>query len=163
MHACAWCTLSPDEQKWKLLKSKNWSVYLADEQDYIGHCILVLNRHCARLSGLTDEEWMELKRLIDRLESCFQAVLGAEPCNWSCLMNSFYKEQKPDAHLHLHVRPRCKAPVLLHGTEYKDEEFGHHYDPNKKSRIDPAGRRELFEKLKKQLENTGSEPGCAVF
>lgn len=153
MDTCSWCTITDEEKQYLLLNGREWSVYLADEQDYIGHCILVLNRHCARLSELTDHEWMELKRLVDRLECCFKAVLGAEPCNWSCLMNSFYKTPKPDAHVHLHVRPRCKAPVLLHGTEYKDEEYGHHYDPKKKHRVDMAARKELFEKLKKQLQN----------
>ena len=34
----------------------------------------------------------KLKDIIDRLENIYREVLGAELCNWSCLMNNFYKE-----------------------------------------------------------------------
>lgn len=49
-------------------------------------------------------------------------------CNWSCLLNDFYKITAPNPHLHLHVRPRYKNPFLLNGTQYIDEDFGHHYN-----------------------------------
>ena len=47
---CNWCEVSEKEKKYLLFQSQYWSVYLADEQDYIGRCILVCNRHCASLS-----------------------------------------------------------------------------------------------------------------
>lgn len=152
MDTCNWCTLSNDEKKWLLIKNSNWSVYLSDEQDYIGRCILVLNRHCGCLSELTDDEWMELKRIINRLENSFRTVLGAELCNWSCLLNSFYKKEDPNPHLHLHVRPRYKNPVSLNGMQYADEEFGHHYNPRKRNGLDTEGRKILYDILKKGLE-----------
>lgn len=127
-------------------------MYLADEQDYIGRCILVLDRHCGCLSELTDDEWMDLKHIISRLENCFKTVLGAEPCNWSCLLNNFYKKPAPNPHLHLHVRPRYKNPVSLNGVQYADEEFGHHYNPRKRSSLDMEGRKALCDILKKGLE-----------
>lgn len=52
MRACEWCHLGEEEKQWLLLGSENWSVYLADEQDYVGRCILVLNRHCGSISEL---------------------------------------------------------------------------------------------------------------
>ena len=152
MDTCNWCTLSDDEKKWLLIKNSNWSVYLSDEQDYIGRCILVLNRHCGCLSELTDDEWMDLKRIINRLEHCFKTVLGAELCNWSCLLNSFYKKPVPNPHLHLHVRPRYKNPVSLNGMQYIDEEFGHHYNPRKRNSLDTEGRKLLYDMLKRGLE-----------
>lgn len=151
MNTCNWCTLSDDDKKWLLMENTNWSVYLADEQDYIGRCILVLNRHCGCLSELTDREWMDLKHIIGRLENCFKTVLGAELCNWSCLLNDFYKKAAPNPHLHLHVRPRYKVPVSLNGIPYADEEFGHHYDPRKGNSIDMDGRRVLYDILKREL------------
>lgn len=68
MNLCEWCAYQ--ENEWLLYKSQHWSVYLADVQDYVGRCILVLNRHCGSLSELNISEWIELKTIIDRLESC---------------------------------------------------------------------------------------------
>ena len=75
---CNWCELSDKEKKYLLFQSQYWSVYLADEQDYIGRCILVCNRHCASLSELTIEEWGELGEIVKKTELCMESVLGAE-------------------------------------------------------------------------------------
>ena len=103
-----------------LYKSLHWSVYLADRQDYVGRCILVLNRHCGGLSELDISEWSELKTIIDRLEYIYKEVLGAELSNWSCLLNNFYKEAIPNPHLHIHVRPRYKNAVIINNHAYID-------------------------------------------
>lgn len=73
---CEWCDYK--DSKWLLHRSLHWSVYLADVQDYIGRCILVLNRHCGSLSELNNSEWIELKTIIDRLEFVYKEVLGAD-------------------------------------------------------------------------------------
>lgn len=153
MDKCSWCTLSAEERKWMPMQTASWTVYMADEQDYIGRCVLVLNRHCGRLSELTDSEWTDLKHLIDGLERCFRSVLGAELCNWSCLLNSFYKSSFPNPHLHLHVRPRYKKPVSLNGTQYFDDEFGHHYRLKKENKLEENEFKELFNMLKIELNN----------
>ena len=75
MSSCEWCDYK--ENEWLLYKSSYWSVYLADIQDYVGRCIVVLNRHCSSLSGLDISEWIELKTIIDRLEWIYKEVLGA--------------------------------------------------------------------------------------
>ena len=147
MDNCDWCNLSIEDQQFQLYESKSWSVFLSDEQDYIGRCILVLKRHCNSLSGLTDDEWDELHDLICKVEACLKAVLGAALCNWSCLMNSFYKESTPDPHLHIHVRPRYDKPVMLNGSIYTDSEFGHHYALNKSGVIPAEDREEVFIRL----------------
>ena len=125
MSRCEWCEYK--ECEWLLYKSVYWSVYLSDIQDYVGRCILVLNRHCVSLSELDVSEWLELKDIINRLEYIYKEVLGAELCNWSCLMNNFYKEAEPNPHLHLHVRPRYKNPITINDHLYGDAEFAHHY------------------------------------
>ena len=110
MNMCEWCDYK--ENEWLLHRSLHWSVYLADVQDYVGRCILVLNRHCGSLSELNTSEWIELKTIIDRLEFVYKEVLGAELSNWSCLLNNFYKETTPNPHLHIHVRPRYKNAIM---------------------------------------------------
>ena len=151
MGHCEWCSLSEEDKQFQVYESKAWSVFLADEQDFIGRCILVLRRHCGSMSDLTEDEWDELRRLVCKVESCLKAVLGAALCNWSCLMNHFYKEAAPDPHLHIHVRPRYDKPVMLNGRNYTDREFGHHYALNRSGIIPAEDREEVFIRLKEWL------------
>ena len=151
MDNCEWCSLSEKDKRLQVYASKSWSVFLSDEQDYIGRCILVLKRHCNSLSALTVDEWDELRMLICKVEACLKTVLGAALCNWSCLMNSFYKEETPDPHLHIHVRPRYNKPVMLNGSTYIDSEFGHHYAVKKSGVISVKDKKEVFIRLKEWL------------
>lgn len=147
MRTCEWCEYK--ESEWLLYKSLYWSVYLSDVQDYVGRCILVLNRHCESLSELDVSEWLELKDIIDRLEDIYKEVLGAELCNWSCLMNNFYKESEPNPHLHLHVRPRYKNPITINGHLYEDTEFAHHYALKKEILLHDDDKTILYERMKR--------------
>ena len=149
MSKCEWCDYK--ENEWLLHKSLHWSVYLADVQDYVGRCILVLNRHCGSLSELDISEWIELKTIIDRLECVYKEVLGAELCNWSCLLNNFYKEKTPNPHLHIHVRPRYKNNIVINKHTYGDAEFAHHYALKKEELLLDEDRRILYLLMKKQF------------
>lgn len=135
MKKCEWCNLSEEDKKYLLSDNKYWTVYLADEQDYIGRCIIVLKRHCGTLPELKDDEWSELLLLIKKYEKCVKTVFDAEYCNWSCLMNSFYKSPEPCPHIHIHVRPRYKNPVVINGNTYLDNNFGHHYSIGRTEQI----------------------------
>ena len=151
MDHCGWCNLSEEDKRFQVFESTLWSVFLSDEQDYIGRCILVLKRHCGSLSELTYDEWEELRMLICKVEACLKTVLGAALCNWSCLMNSFYKESEPNPHLHIHVRPRYDEPVMVNGHSYVDSEFGHHYALNKSGVLPAEDKEEVFVRLKEWL------------
>ena len=151
MDNCEWCNLSEADKQFQVYESKSWSVFLSDEQDYIGRCILVLKRHCGAMSELTDDEWDELRKLVCKVESCLKAVLGATLGNWSCLMNSFYKESNPNPHLHIHVRPRYDKPVMINESIYIDNEFGHHYALNKSGVLPAEDKEEVFIRLKEWL------------
>ncbi len=146
MSKCEWCDYK--DNQWLLHKSTHWSVYLADVQDYVGRCILVSNRHCGSLSELNVSEWMELKTMIDRLEFIYREVLGAELCNWSCLLNNFYKAAIPNPHLHIHVRPRYKSAIVIHKHPYEDPEFAHHYAPVKEESLLDEDRQILYLRMK---------------
>ena len=153
MDNCDWCKLSEEDKRFQMYDGEFWCVFLSDEQDYIGRCILVLKRHCGSLSELTDDEWEELHNLVCKIEACLKAVLGATLCNWSCLMNDFYKEAAPDPHLHIHVRPRYDEPVILNGSVYIDGEFGHHYATNKSGAISAEDKEEIFTRLYEWLKH----------
>ncbi len=147
---CEWCDYK--ENEWLLYNSMNWSVYLADTQDYVGRCILVLNRHCGSLSELDISEWIELKTIIDRLEYIYKEVLGAELSNWSCLLNNFYKKTTPNPHLHLHVRPRYKNAIVINNHSYIDEEFSHHYAPKKEVLLLENDKQTLYALMKQHFD-----------
>ena len=85
------------------------------------------------------------------VEGCLKELLGADVCNWSCLLNDFYKASEPDPHLHMHCRPRFRKPVPINGNEYTDEEFGHHYATHKKTQLQDADRESLFMTLKQRF------------
>ena len=151
MNDCIWCHLTPEDKRFQLYEGNFWSVFLSDEQDYIGRCVLVLKRHAGSLSDLTDAEWDELRDLTRKVEACLKEVLGATLCNWSCLLNSFYKAPAPDPHLHIHVRPRYAKPVTINGNTYSDGEFGHHYAQKKRPEISDKDKEEVFTRLKDRL------------
>lgn len=148
---CNWCNLSEDDMKYLLYESDNWRVFLADEQDYIGRCILVLKRHCPSLAELNEDEWSELLKHIKKLEKCFKTLFHVDLCNWSCLMNSFFKEDNPCPHLHIHVRPRYKNPIIINESVYSDEDFGHHYSSKKDGKINLEDMMALHTKMKAYL------------
>lgn len=147
MSVCEWCAYN--DSKYLLYKSLHWSVYLSDIQDYVGRCIVVSNRHCTSLSELDIAEWMDLKKIIDQLEYIYQKELGAKLCNWSCLMNSFYKETTPNPHLHIHMRPRYKDALIMNNHAYVDSEFAHHYALKKESVLSDKDKQVLYARIKK--------------
>lgn len=149
MNICEWCNFQ--EKEWLLFDTEKWSVYLADVQDYVGRCILVSKRHCGSISELNSTEWLDLKNIIDKLEIIYKEVLHAELCNWSCLMNNFYKNGNPNPHLHIHVRPRYKTPIVVNNHTYSDEEFAHHYALKKEAQISDEDRRSLYQLMKAHI------------
>ena len=153
MENCDWCNLSEEDKRFQVYESTFWSVFLSDEQDYIGRCILVLKCHCGSMTELTDGEWEDLRNLICKVEICLKTVLGATLCNWSCLMNSFYKETEPNPHLHMHVRLRYDEPVMVNGNTYIDSEFGHHYAVNKSGAISVKDKEAVFIQFKEWLNH----------
>jgi len=112
---------------------------------------LVLNRHVGSLSELDMPEWTEWKLIVDRLEYIYKEILGAELCNWSCLLNSFYKEAEPNPHLHVHVRPRYKNAIVINNHSYIDAEFAHHYALKKEVSLLDDDRQILYALMKKHF------------
>lgn len=111
----------------------------------------MLNRHCGSLSELEVSEWVELKKIIDRLEYINKEILGAELSNWTCLLNNFYKEINPNPHLHIHVRPRYKNEVTINSHSYIDTEYAHHDALKKETILLNEDRRMLYDLMKENF------------
>ena len=65
MNHCNWCSLSEEDKQFQVYESESWSVFLSDEQDYIGRCILMLKRHCNAMAELTDDEWDDFRDVFE--------------------------------------------------------------------------------------------------
>jgi len=68
MENCEFCNLTPEDEKYLLYQNSYWKVYLADEQDYIGRCVVVSVKHYESLNQLPVDEWISLKEIINMLE-----------------------------------------------------------------------------------------------
>ena len=90
---CCWCNFTDEEKQSIIFESAYWYVFLADNQDYIGRCVIVLKRHSVSLSDIDLSEWIELKELINRLEKCFEKIPGRKTgisSDWICDFGIFF-------------------------------------------------------------------------
>jgi len=154
---CEFCDFTDKDVEDLLFETKHWKIFLSKEQAYLGRSVVVLNRHCSHLSLLTKVEWEELQKIIKKIETNYKKYLGATHFNWTCLMNDAYKNENPEPHVHLHVRPRYAFPPKIEDNEYPDPNFGHHY-LSKSTETLPDNDREkivyrLREAFKREVEN----------
>ena len=90
MNGCKWCDYK--ENEWLLYQSLHWSVYLADIQDYVGRCILVLNSSSSNNPVGPGLSWaldvagdVPLRLGIGDLHVIGQQILGEQPARqYSC-------------------------------------------------------------------------------
>jgi diadenosine tetraphosphate (Ap4A) HIT family hydrolase len=116
------------ELKTPFFETKHWFVVLADEQTYLGYCVVILKRRdCGDLALVTEEELLDFRVMVETLQNAFRKAFGATMFNWSCLMNNAYQEAEPKPHVHWHVKPRYDRPVVFAGEVFEDPNFGHHY------------------------------------
>ncbi len=136
-----------DYSKFLIRDYKYWGVYIANNQSYLGRCVVWCKRIDALdLADATLDEQTELFKILFDLREANKIVFGADWFNYAFLGND-------TRHLHGHFIPRYKSSKLFEGVEFKDEFYGHNYKTNK-SFVIPD---ELLEKIKnvlvKQLNN----------
>lgn len=151
MKVCGFCNLSDDDKKWLLYENEEWFVFLADKQDYLGRCIIVLKQHCESISDLNIIQWISLKSIMDALEKMIQCEFNATMFNWSCLMNNAYKAEYPNLHIHFHLCPRYLMPVPIGTTTYIDKEFSHHYNNKAEVQLDSEMFQLIFHRMKENV------------
>nr|WP_243687749.1 hypothetical protein [Methanobacterium formicicum] len=47
-------------------ETTHWMVYLAPSQRYLGTCVVALKRHCNNLSQVSNEEWTDFARVVQK-------------------------------------------------------------------------------------------------
>ena len=134
-----------------IIRTKYWNVELGTNQAYIGRAYVTLLDHKGRLSDLTHEEWRDFEELVGKLEVAYLKGLGAEPINWSCLMNNAYQEEPYNPHVHWHLIPRYQKPVQIGDLVFRDEEYGHMFAPRKERSIDESVLSTISDRIKAYL------------
>jgi ATP adenylyltransferase len=134
-----------------ILRTKYWNVGLGLNNAYLGRAYVTLLEHKASLSELSSEEWQDFETLVRKLESAYRKAFGADPLNWSCLMNNAYKEKPYNPHVHWHLIPRYENPTQIGGLTFEDEEFGHMFTPRKERLVDDQVVEEIAKKIKSYL------------
>jgi diadenosine tetraphosphate (Ap4A) HIT family hydrolase len=136
-----------------IFETDHWKVIIHEDQHQLGRAIVTAqDRNRPNLSALTDEEWIDLSHNVIRpYEKAVKGAFGADMFNWSCLMNLAYQNNPPDPHVHWHARPRYSKPVEFAGMTFVDDEFGKHYDRNKKRPLEEDVLLKIVEEIKKYL------------
>jgi len=142
LNKCKFCDGKLNEL---LIKKFNyWTVYLNDNQSYLGRVFIVLNRHGLEDTlQLTKEEWVELKEVFDRLTGIFKLLYNHD------LMNYFVLQQKDRNHFHFHLVPRYKDNRQVYGEEFEDERWGKAPIPSPKKELN----KEILIKIKEDIAN----------
>jgi len=122
--------------------------FLADEQSYLGRCLVMLKRHTPSLSDLTEVEIVDFQKIAQELETRLKTVFGSTMFNWTCFMNDAFQEKPYNPHVHWHIKPRYDHDVEIAGTKFTDPDFGKHYDRSRKDKVSDAVVNNLVSLLK---------------
>lgn len=138
----------------KIFETTFWQVFLAENQTYLGYCIVSLKRRdCGDLADLTTEEMLDFLELTKKFEKGVRKAFSATMFNWSCLMNLAYQNTPPNPHLHWHVRPRYDSDVAVAGVIFVDALFGQHYEwPSVMRTVDASVREVIVAEIKKAID-----------
>ena len=134
-----------------ICETNYWKISLNPEQRYVGRSVVALKRHCEDLSNLTKEELLDFHVVVKNIETTIKKAFNATLFNWGCLMNDTYQKENPTPHVHWHLRPRYKNPVLLEGILFEDKEFGYHYNREEKRFVPKEVQEKIIKKMKSEL------------
>lgn len=103
-----------------LKEYKYWAVELSFRQHTLGCFIIFSKRKIEKISDLENEEMIELKSVIKKVESAFSNIDIFKPdrFNYLQLGNALH-------HLHFHGIPRYSSARNFNGKIWVDNAFGH--------------------------------------
>jgi len=141
---------SPAEKN-LVFETKYWKILLADNQNYLGRCFIILKRECGDLAKVKKEELLEFLEVVKKMERALRKAFNASLFNWGCLMNHAFQEKKPKPQVHWHLVPRYRKKVNFEGIVFEDLEFGFHYNHSKRMQVTEKVQNALIERIKSFL------------
>lgn len=113
--------MDQDYSKSLVKEYQYWSVYVHENQGYVGRCVVWCKRENALdLAEATKEEREELFVILKALQEALRVCFHADWFNYAFLGNGA-------RHLHGHVIPRHEKPVEFMGMTFEDKFYGHNY------------------------------------
>lgn len=131
--------------KYKIKDYKYWSVYIHQNQRYLGRCVIWCNRENALdLTDITKEEEEELFVIVRDLRETLKILFQPDWFNYAFLGNE-------TRHLHGHFIPRYASERKFGGIIFKDERWGHNYQTDYNFKISEDLIEQIKLKVKKEL------------
>ena len=143
---CLFCD-GPDGIEEDLVKRyKNWTVFVNLNQQYLGRCIVKLNRHIVDFFEIIEAERKELfETVIPELKGALERSFEPDLFNYASLGNCV-------RHLHLHVIPRYKDERKFRGVVFRDRNWNSNYKPyNKNFEISEELRHSIAAELRNSI------------
>lgn len=100
-------------EEYTIYESDFWSWSLRPVQGTVGAGILSLKRECPVFSEVTEEEFKDLKKIVNIIETTLNNTFHYDVINYLMLM-------MVDRQVHYHVFPRHKGLITLDKKEYSD-------------------------------------------
>ncbi len=139
MTQCKFCNGNLEEIK----RFNYWTVYLNDNQYYLGRLFLALNRHGPESTPeLTKEEWDELKIILDKTTLAVNDLFNVDLFSYLTLQN------KDRNHFHVHLFPRYENEREFNEEIFKDENWGKAPVPSPPKEI----KQETLQKIKQTIQ-----------
>jgi len=130
-----------DFSKNKIKDYKYWEIYVAENQSYLGRCVIWCKREEAEdLTDATQEEWQELIIIIRELREAAKKAFDSDWFNYSFLGNE-------TRHLHAHFIPRYSSKKEFAETTFEDKLWGNNF----KTDHDFVTSDELREKIRQEI------------
>jgi len=123
--------MAEDFSKNLVKEYKRWSIYVHENQGYLGRCVVWCKREDAfDLADATPEEQSELFLVLRDLREAAKQVFQPDWFNYSFLGNE-------TRHLHGHFIPRYAKPKTFMGIVFEDKLYGHNYKTNHDFKTSP--------------------------
>lgn len=119
---CLLCNPSNEYEGLHIKSYKYWHIELRSNQNYLGWCLIVLNRHIEDLMDITISERQELFKITKRLRDGIKDIFHPDSFNYASLGNV-------TNHVHLQFIPRYAKTITFQGNEFSDKNFGSNYSP----------------------------------
>ena len=141
---CIFCDQSLE--RFLIKKFEYWTVYLNENQYYLGRVYITLNRHGPEsINDLTKQEWDEFKDIIEKVTKTLGSLYKFDLMNYAMLHNTIRN------HFHMHLIPRYVDTRIVHGEEFKDELWGKSPFSAPKKEFDEKLLMKIKEEIQKEL------------
>lgn len=134
-----------DFSKYKIKDYKYWTLYIHQNQGYLGRCIIWCNGGENRdLADVTPEERDELFVILKNLKDALKRIFKPDWLNYAFLGNENW-------HLHGHFVPRYASTREFGGVTFKDERWGHNWQTDNNFKIPEDLMQRIKLKIQKEL------------